>query len=167
MPTHLWLFGILHYMLYKCLRIYTHKSVKFTCSSRFSRASQSPQLVEKQPKSTPDMHNPPTLCRAGAGICIPTRTFIVAVRTSCECCEDSEKSQTTSINAFLCNCFFTLPASTLFGLTSWREGRGFTNLLTSRDLSPFYSMFALFPRCGEQLGRFTRCAFHRTSSHRI
>ena len=35
------------------------KSVKVTCSSRFSRASQSPQLVEKQPNSTPDMYYPP------------------------------------------------------------------------------------------------------------
>jgi len=33
--------------------------VKFTCSSRFSRASQSPYTVEKQPKSTPDMYYPP------------------------------------------------------------------------------------------------------------
>ena len=35
------------------------KSVKFTCSSRSTRASQSPNKVEKQPKSTPDMYNPP------------------------------------------------------------------------------------------------------------
>ena len=41
------------------------KSVKVTCSSRFSRASQSPQLVEKQPKSTPDMPPPPHPKRRG------------------------------------------------------------------------------------------------------
>ena len=41
------------------LYIHTQKSVKFTCSSRFSRASQSPYTVEKQPKSTPDMYYPP------------------------------------------------------------------------------------------------------------
>lgn len=33
--------------------------MSFTCSSRYSRASQSPHKVEKQPKSTPDMYNPP------------------------------------------------------------------------------------------------------------
>ena len=38
--------------------LYNKKSVKVTCSSRSSRASQSPYTVEKQPKSTPDMYNP-------------------------------------------------------------------------------------------------------------
>ena len=35
---------------------------------------------------------------------ISTRTFIVAVTTSYEFCEDSEKSQTTSINVFYVIC---------------------------------------------------------------
>jgi hypothetical protein len=35
------------------------KSVKSVCSSRFSRASQSPYTVEKQPKSTPDIYTQP------------------------------------------------------------------------------------------------------------
>ena len=49
------------------------KSVKSTCLSRSSRASQSLQLVEKQPKSTPDMYNPPRpLYRRGVDIYIPS-----------------------------------------------------------------------------------------------
>ncbi len=44
------------------------KSVKFTCSSRSSRASQSPLKVEKQPKSTPDMPTFPHPIRAWKGI---------------------------------------------------------------------------------------------------
>ena len=41
-------------------QFYTHiKSVKSVCSSRSTRASQSLLMVEKQPKSTPDMLNPP------------------------------------------------------------------------------------------------------------
>ena len=39
---------------------YTQKSVKSVHSSRILRASQSPNQVEKQPKSTPDMYSPPT-----------------------------------------------------------------------------------------------------------
>ena len=63
---------------------YTQKSVKFVCSSRSLRASQSPYLVEKQPKSTPDMLNPPTHLTGGDWYYIPTRTFIVAVWTKYE-----------------------------------------------------------------------------------
>ena len=81
---------------------YIHtKSVKSVCSSRWSRASQSPNKVEKQPKSTPDMQTLPPIERARTDIYISTRTFIVAVRTLfLECCEDSDQSQTTSINVF-------------------------------------------------------------------
>ena len=59
-----------------------------------------PQLVEKQPKSTPDIYTQPHPKRAWKWIIHTHGTFIVAVRTSCECCEDSVESQTTSINAF-------------------------------------------------------------------
>ena len=82
---------------------YIHtKSVKSVCSSRISRASQSPNKVEKQPKSTPDMQTLPPIERARTDIYISTRTFIVAIAASYKLCEGFEKSQTTSINAFLC-----------------------------------------------------------------
>ena len=58
-----------------------------------------PQLVEKQPKSTPDMYNPPAHNTGEDLILHIHGTFIVAAWTSCECCEDSVESQTTSINA--------------------------------------------------------------------
>ena len=84
--------------------LYTQKSVKFVYSSRSTRASQSPQKVEKQPKSTPDMQTLPPIEWARTDIYISTRTFIVAVRTLfLEFCEDSDQSQTTSINVFLCH----------------------------------------------------------------
>ena len=61
---------------------YTYKkSVSFTCSSRSSRASQSPLTVEKQPKSTPDMLNPPHPMSEAWIYNIPTWTFIAVVTT--------------------------------------------------------------------------------------
>lgn len=92
--------------------------MKFTCSSRSSRASQSPHTVEKQPKSTPDT---PTHSHAQHGawewiINISTRTFIVAVRTVCEFCEDSDESQTTSINAFIMSANKSAPKSRTYRL---------------------------------------------------
>ena len=47
--------------MYNLKLIIYNKSVKFAYSSRSTRASQSPNKVEKQPKSTPDMLNPPHL----------------------------------------------------------------------------------------------------------
>ncbi len=105
--------------------LYNKKSVKFTCSSRFSRASQSPYTVEKQPKSTPDMYNPthPIMGR-GAHVYIPSWTFIAVATTVYECCEDSEKSRSTFFisldnsndyhnKRLLCHRFFTLSVPAL------------------------------------------------------
>ena len=76
------------------------KSVKFVYSSRSMRASQSLYTVEKQPKSTLDMYNPPARKASVDSKYISTRTFIVAVWTVYEFCEDTIESQTTLINAF-------------------------------------------------------------------
>ena len=62
---------------------YTQKSVKSVHSSRILRASQSPNKVEKQPKSTPDMYNPPTrITRAR------TSLFNTYPRDIHRCCPD-------------------------------------------------------------------------------
>ena len=45
--------------MYNLKLIIYNKSVKSAYSSRSTRASQSLLMVEKQPKSTPDMLNPP------------------------------------------------------------------------------------------------------------
>ena len=102
--------------------------MKSTCSSRSSRASQSPYTVEKQPKSTPDMYNPthPIMGR-GAHVYIPTWTFIAVVTTVYECCEDSDESRSTFFisldnsndyhnKRLLCHRFFTLsvPAACIY-----------------------------------------------------
>ena len=83
---------------------YIHtKSVKSVCSSRISRASQSPNKVEKQPKSTPDMQTLPPMNGRGRIYTYPRgHSLLLFGLYSKECCEDSEMSQTTSINAFLC-----------------------------------------------------------------
>ena len=83
---------------------YIHtKSVKSVCSSRISRASQSPNKVEKQPKSTPDMQTLPPMNGRGLIYTYPRgHSLLLFGLYSKECCEDSEMSQTTSINAFLC-----------------------------------------------------------------
>ena len=87
-----------------------HKeSVKSAYSSRSTRASQSPNKVEKQPKSTPDMYNPPTrITRARTSLfnTYPRgHSSLLSGLYSLECCEDSVESQTTSINAFYVTAF--------------------------------------------------------------
>ena len=131
----------------------TQKSVKFVCSSRSTRASQSLLMVEKQSKSTPDMLNPPRHI-AGRGMYnIPTWTFIVIVTTISEFCEDSVESQTTSINAFLCHRFFTLSVPVLlFNVSEWRRYRLKTFAAakvqqkndTRKDVHHFYCIFWVF-----------------------
>ena len=93
------------------------KSVKSTCLSRWSRASQSPNKVEKQPKSTPDMYTPPRpLYRRGADIYIPTgHSLLLSGLYSVEFCEDSDQSQTTSINAFYVNCIISSSEKNHYG----------------------------------------------------
>ncbi len=85
-------------------KVYIHEKREVRLFLTLIKGFAIPHTVEKQPKSTPDMLNPPTHLTGGDWYYIPTRTFIVAVRTVCECCEDSDESQTTSINAFLCYC---------------------------------------------------------------
>ena len=79
--------------------------MKSVHSSRSTRASQSPNKVEKQPKSTPDMYNPPTrITRARTSLfnTYPRgHSSLLSGLYSLECCEDSVESQTTSINVFL------------------------------------------------------------------
>ena len=50
----------MHAPIYAPISHIHKESVKSVHSSRSTRASQSPNKVEKQPKSTPDMYNPPT-----------------------------------------------------------------------------------------------------------
>ena len=71
----------MHAPIYAPISHIHKESVKSVHSSRSTRASQSPNKVEKQPKSTPDMYNPPHPLRAWSGYDISTRTFIVVVRT--------------------------------------------------------------------------------------
>lgn len=80
----------------------TQKSVKSVHSSRILRASQSPNKVEKQPKSTPDMYNPPTHCSGEDHEYTYPRghSLLLSGLYSEKFCEDFKMSQTTSINAF-------------------------------------------------------------------
>ena len=79
---------------------YTQKSVKSVHSSRILRASQSPNKVEKQPKSTPDIYTPPHPLRAWSGYDISTgHSSLLSGLYSKKFCEDFKMSQTTSINA--------------------------------------------------------------------
>ena len=104
-------------MAYNSGLMYIHrKSVSFTCSSRSTRASQSLQLVEKQPKSTPDMYKPtsPSIGR-GVFITYPHGHSLWLLRPVVEFCEDSVESQTTLINVFyvFIYSFFLLLSSAL------------------------------------------------------
>ena len=88
---------------YKCTRVCIKhtKSVKSVHSSRSPRASQSPLKVEKQPKSTPDMYNPPTHCSGeDHKYTYPRGHSLRLSGLLAEFCEDSGESQITSINAF-------------------------------------------------------------------
>jgi len=94
----------------------TQKSVKSVHSSRILRASQSPNKVEKQPKSTPDMYNPPTHCSGEDHKYTYPRghSLLLSGLYSEKFCEDFKMSQTTSINAFYVTAFFTLPVPAKF-----------------------------------------------------
>ena len=102
----------MHAPIYAPISHIHKESVKSVHSSRSTRASQSPNKVEKQPKSTPDMYNPPTrITRARTSLfnTYPRgHSSLLSGLYSLECCEDSVESQTTSINAFYVTAFFTL-----------------------------------------------------------
>ena len=93
----------MHARIYALISHIHKESVKSVHSSRSTRASQSPNKVEKQPKSTPDMYNPPTrITRARTSLfnTYPRgHSSLLSGLYSLECCEDSVESQTTSINA--------------------------------------------------------------------
>ncbi len=132
--------------------LYNTKSVKFTCSSRSSRASQSPYTVEKQPKSTPDMYNPthPIMGR-GAHVYIPSWTFIAVVTTVYECCEDSDESRSTflsrskartiiTINAFYVTAFLRCRSQrSLFYVSGVGRSGSLQKIVMSHPISSFWS----------------------------
>ncbi len=99
----------MHARIYSPISHIHKESVKSVHSSRSTRASQSPNKVEKQPKSTPDMYNPPTrITRARTSLfnTYPRgHSSLLSGLYSLECCEDSVESQTTSINAFYVTAF--------------------------------------------------------------
>ena len=113
--------------------VYTHEKREVRLFFTLIKGFAIPHTVEKQPKSTPDMLNPPTHLTGGDWYYIPTRTFIVAVRTVRECCEDSDESQTTSINVFLCHVllfyvckrryFYFVSISRIFACRSFLSGK--------------------------------------------
>ena len=82
---------------------YIIKSVKYICSSRLSRASQSPFVVEKQLMPHAEYAKPTYTIRAREGyICISRgHSLLTVVTTNLKSCEDLDKSRTASINAFM------------------------------------------------------------------
>ena len=97
----------MHAPIYAPISHIHKESVKSVHSSRSPRASQSPNKVEKQPKSTPDMYNPPTHYSGEDHKYTYPRghSSLLSGLYSLECCEDSGESQTTSINAFYVTVF--------------------------------------------------------------
>ncbi len=90
----------MHARIYSPISHIHKESVKSVHSSRSTRASQSPNKVEKQPKSTPDIYTPPHPLRAWSGYDISTgHSSLLSGLYSKKFCEDFKMSQTTSINA--------------------------------------------------------------------
>ena len=66
-----------------CTRIYTRKKREFHLFLTLLQGFAIPHTVEKQPKSTPDMPNPPHPMSEAWIYNIPTWTFIAVVTTVC------------------------------------------------------------------------------------
>ena len=117
--------------------------MKSTCSSRSSRASQSPYTVEKQPKSTPDMYNPthPIMGR-GAHVYIPTWTFIAVATTVYECCEDSDESRSTFLSRSKVRTIITINAFYVTAFLRCRcQRQGLLQTFAAAKVQHFFDMY--------------------------